>query len=347
MKVMIVSEIDKRTKKLRRGSYLRYKHPPPGIVYSIFNGLTGIINNVSHYEFNAKNFFKVIKTLVLKGFSQPRPKDEKLIHSFFWNFYLYSRPWVHENDESPSQFLKQYYGSSNFTYKAAKEFLVYYLNSSPCKAIITWSNWAKKGFVDDGVDQSKVKVIPPPIDVKKERIEHNGINILFIGRDFYRKGGDIVLKVFSKLAKDFNEIKLIYIGVLPPSIRKAVMSNRRIIYYSNPLDSELYGKIFPASDILLLPTRYDAYALTIIEAMSYGIPVVASSINSIGEVVSHGTNGFITKYDYDKYLGLLLENRRLWKAFSENSLAYIKKCHDPNIIGREIFKLYEQVLSGT
>ncbi len=349
MKVMLVSEIDGRTKKLRRGPYLRYRFHPNNIKYTIFYDIIPPFKKTSQYEYSKDTMIATISRLVLKGISQPMPKDEKIIHSFFWNFYLYSKPWIHENDESPSQFLDQYYGGKGFTYNVAVDFLTYYLNSSPCRAIITWSEWARKGFIKDGVDSSKVVVIPPPMPINSEKkINHNGINILFIGRDFIRKGGDIVLKVFLKLTKDFNNINLFYIGPMPSNIKKIVNNHKNIYHYEKLSDDELYNKIMPLSDITFLPTRYDAYALTILESMSYGIPVISSNINSINETISHGINGFVGKYeeDYERYLSVLITSENIRKSFSENSIQTVKERHDPKIIGDELIKVYENVISG-
>jgi glycosyltransferase involved in cell wall biosynthesis len=347
MKVLLVSEMDKRTNKIRRGSYLRFKYPPEGVKYTLFKDLTQVASNISQYEYTMNNFFKVIFNLIYKGFSQPMVRDENIIHSFFWNFYLYNKPWIHENDESPSQFLKQYYGYEGFTYNRALDFLVYYLNFSLCRGIITWSEWARRGFIKDGVDSSKVKVVHLPMEVHK-KIEHQGVNVIYIGRDFYRKGGDMVLKVFYRLLKDFDTIKLFYVGSLPNNIRKLVQENKNIYYYQNPSDDMLYNKLLPASDVLFLPTRSDAYALTIVEAMSYGIPSVVSNINSIGETIIHGKTGFMG-YDEDsyyKYMGLIIENEKLRKSFSEESKELVKERHNPVTIGNEIKKVYEEVISG-
>lgn len=349
MKVMLVSEIDRRTNKIRRGPYLRYKYPPKGIKYTLHKDILSVFEKTSHYEFNSGNVLATISRLLLKGFSQPIIKDEKIIHSFFWNFYLYSRPWIHENDESPSQFLDQYYGGNGFTYNLALDFLTYYLNSSPCRAIITWSEWARKGFVKDGVDSSKVVVIPPPMPLNHEKkINHDGINILFIGRDFIRKGGDIVLKVFTKLSKEFDNINLIYVGSLPDKIKNIVTNFKNIYYLNKPNDNDLYNKILPSSDIIFLPTRYDAYALTILESMSYGLPIVASDINSIKETVIHGQNGFLAndEHSFEKYLALLIMDEKIRKSFGENSVKIVKEKHDPETIGKELSKVYENVLSG-
>ena len=66
-------------------------------------------------------------------------------------------------------------------------------------ALFPWSNWAAASLVDDyGVNPVRIHVIPPGVDIDRWRVPSRDpnkrrVDILFVGGDFYRKGGDVVL----------------------------------------------------------------------------------------------------------------------------------------------------------
>ena len=106
------------------------------------------------------------------------------------------------------------------------------LNSEKCKAVIVWSEWAKKGYIEDGVHGRKVKVIPPPFTRSRKKIGHDATNILFLGRDYHRKGGDVALKVFEDLKKSFDNIHLTFIGrITEKETLERVKNDNSISYY--------------------------------------------------------------------------------------------------------------------
>ena len=159
--------------------------------------------------------------------------------------------------------------------------------------MVVWSNWAKK-VIDDGVDGKKVKVIPPAFTTSRNKIGHDTTNILFLGRDYHRKGGDVALRVFENLKKSFENIHLTFIGrIVEKEMLERVKRDKSISYYEYVSKRDLHENIFPTTDIFLLPTVAEAYGMSIVEALSKGIPVVTSNISAIPEVVEDGVSGYL------------------------------------------------------
>ena len=78
---------------------------------------------------------------------------------------------------------------------------------------VAWSNWAKQSFVDDyGCREEDVTVIPPGVDIghfsDAER-DNELPRILFVGGDFERKGGDLLLKIFRERLRNKAELILV------------------------------------------------------------------------------------------------------------------------------------------
>lgn len=77
------------------------------------------------------------------------------------------------------------------------------------------------------------------------------------------------------------------------------------------------------ADLFMLPSKYEGLPMTIIEAMSYGKPVVASNVGGISEIVKDGENGFTVSNDaviFCEKISYILGDDDIYRRFSENSL---------------------------
>ena len=224
------------------------------------------------------------------------------------------------------------------------------LNSEKCKAVIVWSNWARKGYIDDGVDQGKVNVIPPAFTTSRKKIKHDSMNLLFIGRDYHRKGGDVALKVFENLKKSHDNIRLTFVGRIEDGeMLEKVKRDECISYFDHVSKSDLHEKIFPMSDIFILPTIAEAYGMSIIEAMSNAIPVIASNISAIPEVVQDGVSGYLVSPNsielFTRRCAELLDNKEKRETMGRNALEKVERAFSPEKIGSKLYDLYLGCLS--
>lgn len=112
--------------------------------------------------------------------------------------------------------------------------------------------------------------------------------VLFVGRDWRRKGGDILIEAFSAVRSRVPEARLVVVGTdeapsgLPGvEVLGAVTGRERM--------AELYA----SARIFCLPSRYEPYGLSIAEAMAYGLPCVVTRVGALDEVVLDGETGLI------------------------------------------------------
>ena len=144
---------------------------------------------------------------------------------------------------------------------------------------------------DHGVDPDCVGVCRPLIDLPPLRprpaAANGAVNIGFVGHDFHRKGGHVLLKATE--GRVGNGLTLTYVGAgIPPEIEGPGV---RVIG-SAPRET-LMAEIFPAFDIFCLPTLEDANPLVLVEAASLGIPCVATTVGLIHELVRDGETGLL------------------------------------------------------
>ncbi|MDG7045071.1 MAG: glycosyltransferase family 4 protein [Nitrososphaerota archaeon] len=342
-RVLLVTEIDPLTGKVKTGPAMRLRYPPTGYKYTVMVDRLSYTSHVRNYEFNSMTAFYMLLKVIMQRLMVVDEREHDLVHSFFWTMYGYKLPWIHENDQSPSQLLLNYTNLNRpFSQWAARRFADS-LNRDNCKAVVVWSRWARNGFIGDGVERQKVRVINVPMSLPTltpNNIKRSGLKVVFVGREPLRKGGDIAIRAFERLHADFNDTRLIYVGKLP-----LLRSKPDWMIHYQEVSRPLLEKIYQDGDVFFLPTRSEAYGLGIVEAMSHGMPVVASSIASIPEIVEDGKSGYLAM-DLDGYISALeklLEDPHRRETMGKNGAEKVRREHDPSKIAEEVRALYESI----
>jgi glycosyltransferase involved in cell wall biosynthesis len=189
------------------------------------------------------------------------------------------------------------------------------------KAYVSWSEWAKRSLVDDyGVDADRVSVITPGADLclfatSDGKRDDAPVRILFVGNDFVRKGGDLLLQCFHERLKGRAELHIVS-GSDQVHAAEGVFVHRGLTANSEPL-----LHLFETADMFVLPTRSDCLALVLGEAMAAALPIITTSVGAHPEAVRHNENGLIVEPGNSEQLGdalaTLVENPRLRRLMGE------------------------------
>ena len=165
------------------------------------------------------------------------------------------------------------------------------------------SQWAARSAFDDyGTAKEKVRVIPFGANLDREpdrqavlgRNVGGKIKILFLAKEWQRKGGAIALDTLRNLEKMGVAAELTVCGVTPPS-GESHPSMRVVPYLDKniPADRDQFERILSESHLLLLPTRTECYGVVFCEANAYGLPVFATRVGGIPAIVEDGLNGYL------------------------------------------------------
>jgi glycosyltransferase involved in cell wall biosynthesis len=169
---------------------------------------------------------------------------------------------------------------------------------------VAWSNWTKQSFIEDyRCREEDVVVIPPGIelsDFAPGARSHEVPRILFVGGDFIRKGGDLLMEVFRKRLRGRAEMVLVTRSMVIPEPGVEV---HRDVGANSPKLRKLYADC----DIFALPTRADCYSVACMEALAAGMPIVATSVGGIPDLVRNGETGYLIEPDDAAALGDALE----------------------------------------
>ncbi len=118
------------------------------------------------------------------------------------------------------------------------------------------------------------------IDGSRYRAKH----VLFVGVDWERKGGPVLLEAFRILRRSHPDARLTIVGCSPPVTEPGVHVAGRVPLREVP-------RFYRAASVFCLPTLNEPFGLVFLEAGAYGLPVVATPIGAIPEIVLEGETG--------------------------------------------------------
>ena len=152
-----------------------------------------------------------------------------------------------------------------------------------------WSSWVKDSLIGDyGVDPARIEVIPPGVDTdlwQPGTHDSDIMRILFVGGDFDRKGGALLLRAFDALGPDAAELRIVTRSSVPrqPGVR--------VFNGLSPGDPQL-RELYRSSDVFVLPSGSETFGIAAVEAAAAGLPVVATRVGGLGDLVVDEETGF-------------------------------------------------------
>jgi glycosyltransferase involved in cell wall biosynthesis len=155
---------------------------------------------------------------------------------------------------------------------------------------VGWSSWVRDSLVDEyAVEPERAVVIPPGVDTTRwtpggDRREDR-VRYLFVGGDFERKGGAALLRAFAKLPADQAELTLVTKSPVAPA------PSVRVVDDLGPNDPRLI-ELYRSSDVFVLPSRSETFGIAAVEAIASGLPVVATDVGGLPDIVVDGETGF-------------------------------------------------------
>lgn len=154
--------------------------------------------------------------------------------------------------------------------------------------------------IGNGVDVGRYR--PPTTSERTAARRRLGLTdddvaLLFVGHEFERKGLPAVMHALALLPARF---RLIVVGGTPDMVQDAGraadrlgLSDRVILLGQVPDPREA----FHASDVFTFPSAYESYGLVVLEALACGVPVVATPVGCVPEVLHDGIDGYMTSAD--------------------------------------------------
>ena len=292
---------------------------------------------------------KLLKVLPLPRMAHTKT-DADLIHSTRGIIQIKpNKPWIIDC-ESGGVF-------TSFNYSAlknplTKRMIINALSSKKCKKILPQSEAAKNDLlkaIDCSKFKDKIEVLylaMRPCKKKKVNRKDGKFIISFIGKEFYYKGGQDLLKAYEILTKKYKNLELRFKGDVPERYKNLKLPGLKFIRGHFPRD-KLFDIMYLSADVFVLPTHSDNYGVVFLEAMSAGLPVIGTTSFTVPELIDDGKNGFLIKtpYSWENYFTRegKLNREKLKKDVMKKHPEIIKQLVDKTSILIENKRLREKM----
>lgn len=157
-------------------------------------------------------------------------------------------------------------------------------------------------LIENGVEKVIIN------NVKKDK--HSKFKIGFIGRVDYQKGIDTLLGA-AKLLQSYEDISIHIYGEGPLESKLKNIANLSFYGYQSDINS-IYNDI----QLIVFPSKYEGLSLSLLEAMSSGVPILASDIRSFKSILSEGNIDYASYFKVDDAHDLYNQILNIYKNYS-------------------------------
>jgi len=211
------------------------------------------------------------------------------------------------------------------------------------------------------------KVIPNPVPPVSEEKQwqyqpKKKQTILVVGRFDLHKGGDLAIAAFRLVAMRNIEVELLFVGpdrgvnikgksysfsrYVESFVAEA--SVRKRINFLGHCDASEIANLRQKSSVTLMPSRYDNFPMSLLEAVAVGSPVVAADIGGMKEIITHEFNGLLAKPESpesmaENLLALLGDSERM-KLISQNAIRDSRERFSPAMVAKQTEAYYRRIL---
>jgi glycosyltransferase involved in cell wall biosynthesis len=211
------------------------------------------------------------------------------------------------------------------------------------------SDYAVRLHVEAGVPEEKLRRVrigfeTPPLPPPRE--DDGTCRFTLVGHHFGRKGGGPLAIAFDKLRRLHPEARLTIVSAVTPEEVGIDMTGIELIP-ALPREA-IYRDIYPRTDVYVLPSFAEGYGMSVVEAMSFGLPAIATSISALPELVQDNVTGRLVPPGDPEALfqamRALMENPSLRKRLGENARAAFLREHALEATNRALKAVYDEAL---
>jgi glycosyltransferase involved in cell wall biosynthesis len=180
----------------------------------------------------------------------------------------------------------------------------------------------------------------------------NNCNLLFIGVNWERKGGNIALETTKILHKKGIDVHLDFVGIKDCPVEfPDYVTNHGFISKSTEEGKRKLNDLFEKASFFILPTLNDCFGIVFCEASSYGIPSLATNTGGVPSAVINDVNGKLFELSdnaekYAEYIEKTLADFENYKKLCTSSFEEYENRLNWDIAGKKIIELINELTSS-
>ena len=196
------------------------------------------------------------------------------------------------------------------------------------------------------------KIVVIPIGVDKNRFYPiDGVkkipdSLLFVGRMDKRKGADFLIRAMPLVKKSVPKVKLLMGGTGKdlPKLKKFVKENNleKNVEFLGFIPEDKLNEWYNKVQSVVVPSRFEGFGLTVIEAMAAGTSVIAARVDALKNIVAENIDGFLVEYGDIRALNskivTLLGDKAKRAAFTEKGKAKVRDIYNWDVIIQAFIK---------
>lgn len=208
-----------------------------------------------------------------------------------------------------------------------------------------------------GLGVGKVKIIPNGVDLNifsnKRKDSSNKCTLLTVGRLEKVKGHSHLINAFSEIIKEIPRARLVVIG--DGSERKNLerqamgLGLSDYIEFKGEVEHDQLPPFFNQADVFIMPSLSEGFGIVAIEAMASGLPVIASRVGSLVDIIEHKVTGFTIEPKNSRaireYVINILKDKDLHRRISDNASRYARK-YSWDTIAQKMTVIYKSFTIG-
>lgn len=259
---------------------------------------------LEEYELNSIPLLgkKYNKTLTQGLVFAKHKREIQLLHSFN-KIPVQNIQWLLEVESYLPRFFEL-----NIQNRHIDNWLRHTFNHERCKKIIFISQYARNLNEERlkrwGVQPNKCDVIYPAVDIREpQETPSDTFTVTFVGRNFFRKGGKELIEAFLRYKKSDWKLNIVSnfmndYGPIRATKEEVAGMQDRIkrspqIKHIRSCPHHLIPSLLVESDVFVSMTYADTFNCSVAEAIGFGLPVVATDIAAIPEMVRNDYNGYL------------------------------------------------------
>lgn len=262
-----------------------------------------------------------------------------------------SKPVCSYHDGNLAVLLRSPYGHPSIARRHIQKALNYERSLyQRMRFVFPMSAWLADSFIsDNGVPTNRVFPVGAGINLPAVRDTtgktYDAPRILFVGKDFERKGGRYLLEAFEIVRRDIPDAELTLIG---PTLNDPPTGVRCMGTLSKSVPAQLDALLdaYVKASVFVMPSLYEPFGIVFAEAMAHRLPCIGTNICAMPEIISDGVTGYTVPPRDSRQLARrildLLKDPAKCRSFGEAGFEKYKAKYTWDVVAQRIQEIMER-----